>query len=83
MRLRVVPLRELAKTWARESRRLAVGFISLVTDNDWLLVSQVSEGAHFRKTAVTSKKAFRRAASDAADADPAEPSIGAGYSFSA
>jgi hypothetical protein len=33
-----------------------VGFISLVAGNDWLLVSQVSEGAHFKKTAVTSKK---------------------------
>jgi hypothetical protein len=61
----------------------AVGFISLVAGNDWLLLSQVSEGAHFRKTAVRSKKLNVAQASWAAERDPAEPSMCVAYSFSA
>jgi hypothetical protein len=51
--------------------------------NDWLPLSQVSEGAHFRKTAVTSKKLSVAQQLWTAEGDPADLSMVAAYSFSA
>jgi hypothetical protein len=45
-----------------------------VPGKDWLLLSQVFEGPHFKKAAVTSKKLSFAQPSWTPQADPADPS---------
>jgi hypothetical protein len=55
--------------------------ITLVPSKDWLLLSQVFEGPHFKKAAMPSKKLSFAQPSWTAQADPADPSMGATSSF--